>query len=231
MDGQGFEHPKWIGQEALNSLGVLAMTTQRNPIDSRCFRAESWIDKAENSNEEDLDAKFIFCWIAFNALYGQPKYLSHRKGSEWDDIDKFLACLTALDAVGQIQTACNSDSLRGIIYDLTMDHYLNDGCWVGWYERDVDELVLREKYAYPYQRKGRDLTQLFSQIYVLRKQVFHGCSASKSSKNRETLRRSVAVLRKLIPIFIKVVRVNANDEHLKALLQDLPYPPTKGGTG
>lgn len=207
------------------------MTTKRTPIDSRCFRAESWMDKAENSNEEDLDAKFIFCWIAFNALYGQPKYLPHREGSEWSDIDGFLTCLTDLDIVGQIKTACNSDLLRGIICDLTMDHYLNDGCWVGWYERDVDELPLREKHAYPYKRKRNDLAQLFSQIYVLRKQLFHGCSANKGSKNREGLRKSVAVLSQLIPLFIQIVRANGNDAHLKALMKDLPYPPTRGGTG
>jgi len=207
------------------------MTQKRSPIDSRCFRAESWMNKLLDSNEEDLDAKFIFCWIAFNALYGQPKYLSHREGSEWSDIDKFLSCLTALDTVGQIKTTCNSDSLRGSISDLTTDHYLNDGCWVGWYERDVDELSLREKHAYPYKRKGSDLAKLFSQIYVLRKQLFHGCSANKGSKNREALKRSVRVLSDLIPIFIKFVRANANDEHLKALLKDLPYPPTRGGTG
>ena len=105
------------------------MTPKRNPIDSRCYRAESWMNKLLDSNGEDLDAKFIFCWIAFNALYGQPKYLPHRKGYEWNDIDKFLSCLTDLDTVGQIKTTCTSKPLRDFIYDLTTDQYLNDDCW------------------------------------------------------------------------------------------------------
>ena len=207
------------------------MTKKRSPIDIRCFRAESWVNKLLDSKEEDLDAKFIFCWIAFNALYGQPKYLAHREGSEWNDIEKFLSRLTHLDTVGKTQTACNSNSLRGFIYDLTTDNYLNDGCWVGWYERDVDELSLRQKHAYPYKRKVSDLAKLFGQIYVLRKQLFHGCSANKGSKNREALTRSVAVLSALIPIFIQIVRENANNIGLRELLHDLPYPPTRDGTG
>ena len=190
------------------------------------------MDKVESSKEEeDRDAKFIFCWIAFNALYGQPKYLPHRKGYEWNDIDKFLSCLTDLDTVGQIKTTCISERLRDFIDDLTTDHYLNDDCWEGWYNRDVDERLLREKHAYPSKRKKSDLADLFSHIYVLRKQLVHGCSANKSLKNRVALERSVAVLSGLIPIFIEIVRANANDEHLKALLKDLPYPPTRGETG
>jgi hypothetical protein len=51
------------------------------------------------------------------------------------------------------------------------------------------------------------------------------------SKNREALGRSLAILGKLIPIFIKIVGSNSNDLRLKKLLDDLPYPPTKGGTG
>jgi hypothetical protein len=203
----------------------------RTPIHIRCFRSESWLNKIDSLNEEDLDSRFIFSWIAFNALYGQPKYLSHREGSEVKDIERFLSLVTSLDISGQIQTTLQTESMRGLVYDLTVDNYLNDGCWIGWYDRKLETVSLREKNAYPYKRRGSSLENLFLQIYVLRKQIFHGCSSNMGSKNREALVRSFAILEKLIPIFIKIVRSNSNDVRLKNLLDDLPYPPTKGGTG
>ena len=203
----------------------------RNPIHIRCFRSESWLNKIDSLNEEDLDSRFIFSWIAFNSLYGQPKYLPHREGSEVKDIENFLSLMSDLDSTGQIQVPLKKEPLRGFAYDLTVDNYLNDGCWIAWYDRKLETLLLREKNAYPKKRSGSILENLFLSIYVLRKQIFHGCSSNMGSKNREALGRSLAILGKLIPIFIKIVGSNSNDLRLKKLLDDLPYPPTKGGTG
>src|SRR5262245_31102218 len=48
-------------------------------IDIRFHRARSWQEKAKRAAaDDDLDAQFIFLWIAFNALYGSPRYLWNR---------------------------------------------------------------------------------------------------------------------------------------------------------
>jgi hypothetical protein len=36
----------------------------------RLRRARSWLRKAGEAATRDMDAQFIFLWIAFNALYG-----------------------------------------------------------------------------------------------------------------------------------------------------------------
>ena len=42
------------------------------------------------------------------------------------------------------------------------------------------------------------LIQLFRRLYVLRKQIFHGCSKDGSSKNRPSLRAAAPVLARFV---------------------------------
>jgi hypothetical protein len=40
-----------------------------------CGVGESWLRKSRKAGKNnDLDAQFVFLWIAFNALYGRPRY-------------------------------------------------------------------------------------------------------------------------------------------------------------
>jgi len=216
------------------------MTQKRSSIEIRCFRAESWMNKVENpkdGEDKDLDAMFIFYWIAFNALYGQPGYLRHRKqiGEEKErmgeevDIENFLKLLILLDHEVKIQATLNACTEQ--IKIILGDKYLNDRSWVTWNQEQHKTLSERKSSGFPDRRPGLQLIKLFRQIYVLRKQLFHGCSSNKGSKNRKALTHSVEILKIFLTVFIQIVRANANDEHLKALLKDLPYPPTRGGTG
>lgn len=212
---------------------------KRTPIEIRCYRAKSWIDKVKNSNDsdKDLDGMFIFYWIAFNALYGQPGYLRRRKRTDEEkermgeevDIENFLKLLILLDNERKIQTAL-TDS-REEVNSLIGDMYLNDRSWVAWDQAQHKTLSERNASGYADRRPGLQLIQLFRQIYVLRKQLFHGCSSNKGSKNRKALANSVEILNRFLAIFIEIVSANANNEQLKTLLKDLPYPPTRGGTG
>lgn len=51
-------------------------------LEIRLKRARSWIRRARSLKDEaikrkeprDLDGEFVFYWIAFNALFGQPRY-------------------------------------------------------------------------------------------------------------------------------------------------------------
>ncbi len=51
---------------------VDAPTTPRPEI--RCHRAASWIKRSQPSPTTDLDGRFIFLWMALNALYGRAPY-------------------------------------------------------------------------------------------------------------------------------------------------------------
>src|SRR5436305_807303 len=64
----------------------------------RCYRAQSWTKRAtEGVPASDLDGRFIFLWIAFNALYGQAKCRFDDTRSEFEDIRKFLALVSRLN--------------------------------------------------------------------------------------------------------------------------------------
>jgi len=205
------------------------MTERRSPVQVRCYRSKSWIKRAKVLPEDDLDGKFIYYWIAFNSLYGQPKYLSHKKGPEEIDFERFLALVCESDQKHRITEIL--ETLKWPIIGLIEDHYLNDDCWVGWYERELETLSERNKHVFRGKRQRDNISELFSRIYVLRKQLFHGCSSDKGRKNRESLGRAVAVLEKLIPVFEEIIDQSSNDNRLTKFLKDLPYPPTVGGVG
>jgi hypothetical protein len=61
--------------------------TSNETVEIRLHRCESWwrkSRKAAASDPPDLDAQFVFLWVAFNALYGRssppPRWLSHPCG-------------------------------------------------------------------------------------------------------------------------------------------------------
>jgi len=101
------------------------MGFDRPPIAFRYFRADSWIKKVEDLAGSDIDGRFIFLWVAFNARYGQPKYLKKEPGcerygrDEEMDIQKFLDVIYQLERKGQIHTA--PDPLNQDIEELTND--------------------------------------------------------------------------------------------------------------
>ena len=60
----------------------------------RVHRALSWLDRAEQA--DDLDGRFIFLWIAFNAAYAN-EIDEQRRLSEQETFKAFLEKLCALD--------------------------------------------------------------------------------------------------------------------------------------
>ena len=201
----------------------------------RCFRAESWMRKAENVPESDIDERFIFLWIAFNALYGQPKYLKRELGceiygrDEEMDIKKFLDAICELDRRDQIHTKLKP--LKQDIDELTNDLFLNKKCWIEWHKRGLESVAERVKRPFFAGKRGSGLTGLFQSLYVLRNQLFHGGSTEKGTKNREALKRAVGVLDILVRAFHDIAKEHVNDRRLIRLLGELPYPPSVGGVG
>src|SRR5262249_46571787 len=57
----------------------------------RVHRSRSWLRKARKA--DDLDSQFVFLWIAFNALYGRPRYLPEVWTDEARDLRTFIGKL------------------------------------------------------------------------------------------------------------------------------------------
>ena len=70
MNGSSLEH------SALKQRHRLVRDEHPTSLTLRIHRALSWLNRAEQA--EDVDGRFIFLWIAFNAAYAQ----------EFDDSDR-----------------------------------------------------------------------------------------------------------------------------------------------
>src|SRR5262245_35475326 len=93
-------------------------------VELRHKRAVSWSKRADGG---DLDAQFIFSWIAFNALYGQARYRDpDRQWSEIGDISKFLTLMTKLDR--GIFGVLRERALAEHVSNLIKDKFLHDCC-------------------------------------------------------------------------------------------------------
>lgn len=174
------------------------------------------------NDPDDLDAAFVFCWIAFNALYGQPAYLRKEedKWSEWGDIRKFLNLMMKY---GKRQMDIAMRRVSEDARKIQDNQFLCRECWVRWNEKKL--LSKEQRLNEVCQEKFRDgPSDLFHRLYVLRNQIFHGCSSDRSAKNRESIAPAVSVLRILVPLFREIVRRYPHDESMKTL----SFPPSVG---
>lgn len=190
----------------------------------RKHRAQSWLNAAEQPTL-DLDEKFIFHWIALNALYGQAKYRWRDPGSEESDLRKFLKLMERLEK-DRVRTALKLE--RPNVDRLLQNPFLDDGCWMLWDKETIRDRVKRREACIPERDRESDLLEVLKRIYVLRKQVFHGCSTKGGHPNRESLRAAVPVLARLVPIFRDIVGEHGRSE---PFVNDLPpYPPSTSNT-
>jgi len=197
-------------------------------IDIRLRRARSWVRKANREAlSHDLDAQFIFLWIAFNALYGMPRYRYRGKSrsSETEDFQRFLREVEKLSG-GVIES-----SLRPYAVDIErvmQSPFLDIECWRRW---DQDEIRDRQKRIHSSRNVyAAELhpDQLFLRIYTLRNQLLHGASSDGGKRNRDSLRSALPILRTVVQVGIKLL-----DKYRSEILglELLPYPPSLGEGG
>ena len=202
------------------------MVIARSATTVRCYRCTSWFKKAADcikSDPDDLDAAFVFCWIAFNALYGQPIYLKkqdERQGQgDWNDILKFLGLMTKY---GRVSVESAMRKAQEDIQKIQDNQFLCKQCWVRWNENKL--FSKEQRLSELCRERSRDnLRDLFHRLYVLRNQIFHGCSSDRSAKNRESIAPAVTVMRALVPVFREIVRHHGYREDF---LRTLSYPPS-----
>jgi hypothetical protein len=212
------------GPQAVRNLG--SMRAKGHWL--RSYRASSWIRRAQALPPADLDGRFIFYWIAFNALYGQAKYRQEKteRIREEKDIEKFLNVVMRIDRDDAIPKTVGD--LRGMPAQLIRDPFLDDLSWKRWDSEGIFAKTDRERTAVQGANGRPPLHRMCGRLYVLRKQIFHGCSTEGGRKNRESLLRAVAVLEKLVPVVSDFVR-----EHGDGIqsLDRPPYPPSEADRG
>jgi hypothetical protein len=190
----------------------------------RVHRALSWLDRAEQSEDDD-DARFIFLWIAFNAAYAN-EIGDRDRDPEQKVFGKFLAKLVNLDeseVLYELIWTEFSNSIRVLldnqfVYQPFWDYHnglLEEQEWKTEFERAK---VAANK-ALAAHNTNAVLALVLSRMYTLRNQLIHGGATWNSSVNREQLRDCSAFLGKLVPYIIQVMM-----DHPDTLWGDACYP-------
>lgn len=175
----------------------------------RIHRSLSWLRRAEQA--DDLDGRFIFLWIAFNAAYaqeiGDEYYLS-----EQATFKGFLEKLCGLDQAKKIDALVWKE-FSGPVRTLLDNPYVFEVFWQ--YQRGkITEAEWKERFT-----AGKKAAQLalasgntpvllgvmFNRIYTLRNQLIHGGATWGGAVNREQVRDCVKLLSRLIPVIIELM--------------------------
>lgn len=196
---------------------------QHTNLRLRVHRALSWLDRAEQA--EDLDGRFIFLWIAFNAAYATDIDEQQRL-SEQATFKVFLEKLCMLDDRKRIDALVWRE-FSGSIRVLLDNPYVFQSFW-DHQSGKIDEDTWKLRFA-----SGRKAAQhalmsgntptllgvLFNRLYTLRNQLIHGGATWNGSVNREQLRDCTSLLGKLVPLIIELMMDSAN-----TLWGDACYP-------
>ena len=189
----------------------------------RVHRALSWLNRAERS--EDLDSRFIFLWIGFNAAYASELVIDHRL-SERRSFKQFIQKLVQLDQ-SQRMHALVWQNFAGPIRVLLDNPYVSAAFWemqagqcdeAGFKQRfEADKLAVRKALANS--DTAGVLGKVLENIYMLRNQIFHGGATWNGGVNREQLRDATKILEVLVPQVITTMM-----DHPNTLWGDAIFP-------
>lgn len=177
----------------------------------RLHRALSWLKKAEETH--DLDTKFIFQWITFNALYARKintDFLGDKKLSH-----EFLYRICDCDETHRVYNLIWEKFPQSI--RLLLDNkYVFQPFW-DFHNGELNEhdYFRQSEQAKEYvldalegRKTKRLLTAIFQRLYTLRNQVMHGGATYLSKANRMQLKDATRILADLLPIMIDITLEN-----------------------
>lgn len=211
--------------EALRARFREASEVFPEPYRVRLHRALSWLARAEK-DEEDVDACFIFLWIAFNAAY------AHEFGDEDNEREQlaaFFARLVEADADGRLH-ALLFERFSGPIRSLIDNKFVFQPFWRALRDHDSsgqwEERFAKAKQLAMLSVLHKDTVRLlcivFDRLYVLRCSLVHGGSTWNSQLNRSQVNDGVQLLRTLLPVMLELMI-----EHPGLELGPIAFPVVK----
>lgn len=193
--------------------------------ESRLYRAQSWIQRAVGLRRVgDLDGRFIFYWIAFNALYGHAKYIAEDWQGEGASIHDSLGRIGRLSrhrrGLREMLTKVEAD-----LAALLRNQFLCKEYWTEGFTDALDDSLHAAESTVRGAIRGTDsvialLIRIFDRLYVLRIQLIHGCAKDGSSANRASLEPAVAVMAPFVPLYWATMKRAGGGEDWGPL----PYP-------
>ena len=224
-----------IGAQTARKGGTKRMSqSQRRHNDDRMRRAQSWYEHSLHAQCDD--DKFVFLWIAFNAAYGlallDPNvHPRAARKKEWEKLKGFLGKLIHKDTEQAIRDVLwgaklsdrhGDGSLRGAVPRLLANQYVYclfwhcvhnrvDNRWRAEFRRANDRctrhLAVSKALVKP-ARVGYVLKEVFSRLYTLRNQMFHGGTTCGTGKGRGQLEDATRVMENLMPAVLSILQVH-----------------------
>ncbi|MDO6678435.1 MULTISPECIES: HEPN domain-containing protein [unclassified Shewanella] len=181
----------------------------------RIHRALSWLNKAEQSS--DLDSKFIFHWIAFNAAYAQHIDRSILMG-ERGLFQQFLSKLVVLDTDKQLSRFIWQEYTNTIRVVLN-NEFIFESYWdaqngliseAQWKENRTNS-IRASHHALANEQTDKVLSIIFNRLYTLRNQLLHGGATWDSKVNRQQINDCSSILSQIVPILISIMMSHPNE--------------------
>ena len=175
----------------------------RNDFTLRIRRALSWMECAE-SCKDGPDGRFIFYWIAFNALYGQ-QHLVNPEDRERNIIRAYIEKVVAIDPVRfyrEIRGEFTDDEIGALVENIyVLAPFWTSGNWKRALEGDAQQV---DK-ALIWGNAKQLLTILFDRLYVLRNQLVHGGATWSGSLNRNQVIAGERFISFLVPRIVDLM--------------------------
>ena len=192
----------------------------------RVHRALSWLDRAEQC--EDEDGRFIFLWIAFNAAYAN-EIVEGERANEKKAFAMFLQKLVDLDQ-GDVLYKLIWTEFSGSIRVLLDNQFVYEPFWdyhrgnisEDQWKKSFESAKAAANHALAEHRTADALSIILSRMYTLRNQLVHGGATWNSQVNRDQMKDCSGFLGKLVPHVIKLMLDNPG-----TLWGDAVYPVVK----
>lgn len=171
----------------------------------RIHRALSWLARAEQETD-DHDARYIFLWITFNAVYASEFGYEQK---EREQVRQFIGQLLKLDTEQQLHRAL-FDQFSGPIRTLIDNRFVFEPFWRAMREHDASN-AWETSFSAAKKRAldaviNNDTATLLSivldRLYVLRNQLIHGGATWGGATNRAQVRDGVAILGVVVPVVV-----------------------------
>lgn len=186
-------------------------------VEFKTHRALSWIRASEEV--KDVDSKFLFLWIAFNALYVENPIAVDKEAPERERFYVLFRKLIECDRKNLIRDKI-WDKFSDYFRNLKDNHYtykpfwnhvhrnLKSENWRKQFTKDNDAFVK----SFQHSETVSVLADVFDRLYVLRNQILHGGSTWNSSVNRSQVKNCTRVLYLLVPIMVEIMLDNPHKD-------------------
>lgn len=174
----------------------------------RLHRAISWLKRAEQE-QTDLDAQFIFLWIAFNAAYAGE---FDQDTTERHQLRQFFEKLLSVDKNRRLHSMA-FHRFSGSIRLMVDNRFVFEPFWRAL--RDHDSSGRWEaQFSESKQAALKSIVSgdthtvmgiIFDRLYVLRNQLVHGGATWNSAVNRAQVKDGAQILMETVPILIDLM--------------------------